>query len=311
MCVKKSYEIRKKEYRLADFFHMHWSKYTKSPKRYIKEEQYKAANAIMVCRTAVLGVDVYACEECGEVSEIYHSCNNRFCPTCSWKDTVDWAERTKYNMLNIKHRHVVCTVPHSLIPLIEANDNKLYSMLMRVSALTFKDWFLAKHNLKIGVIEVLHTYGEQKEMHPHTHMIVSWGGIDKGSGELKEIESEYVKYGFLRKKFRAKFEDELIKMFDNEELIHDFKNRMTFMQFVKSINKTDWVVHLEPAMKTPSSVIRYIGRYSKRACLSEYKITDISGEYISFRYKDYKDRDEEKKPKEKILELHYTDFFQD
>jgi hypothetical protein len=62
-------------------------------------------------------------------------------------------------------------------------------------------------------------------------------------------------------------------------------------------------------MDTPEKVIRYVGRYSKRACLSEYKITDIEGEYISFRYKDNRDRDENKKPKEKILRLHYRDFF--
>ena len=302
----KSYE---KKYRLADFFHMHWHKYTKSPKVYIKESEFKAANAIMVCRTAVLGIELYACEECGEVTEIRHSCNNRFCPTCSWKDTVDWAERTQYNMMNIKHRHVVFTLPHGLIPLIKENDNKLYSMFMRVCASTLKEWFLVRHNLKIGVIEVLHTYGEQKELHPHVHMIVSWGGIDINTGKLKEIESEYVKYGFLQKKFRAKFEDELILMNDNKELFHDYINRQTFMQFVKKINKTDWVIHLEPAMKTPAKVIRYIGRYSKRACLSEYKITEIEGEYISFRYKDYKDRDENKVPREKVLKLHYYDFF--
>lgn len=57
------------------------------------------------------------------------------------------------------------------------------------------------------------------------------------------------------------------------------------------------------------SGVKNIGRYSKRACLSEYKITEIDGEYISFKYKDYKDRDEKKKPKEKILRLHYRKFF--
>jgi len=56
-------------------------------------------------------------------------------------------------------------------------------------------------------------------------------------------------------------------------------------------------------------VIRYIGRYSKRACLSEYKITSIEGEYLSFKYKDYKKTDEAGKPIETVLRLHYNDFF--
>ena len=62
-------------------------------------------------------------------------------------------------------------------------------------------------------------------------------------------------------------------------------------------------------MDIPSQVVRYIGRYSKRACLSEYKITKIEGENISFRYKDYKTKDNNNKPLEKEIKLNYRDFF--
>ncbi len=298
-----------KKYRLADFFDMHWDEYMKSPTKYVKPEQLKAVNAMRVCRTAVMGVNVYACPDCGEVTTIYNSCKNRFCPTCSWKDTMKWAERIKAKMLKVKHRHVVCTLPHSLHPLIKRNDKLLLSSLMRASAATFKDWFKNKYNLKIGVIMVLHTYGEKKEYHTHTHMIVSWGGVNIKTGKLKEIESEYVNYDFLKKKFRCKFEDELIQLNDTGQLKHDFTSRQEFMSFIKQINKQDWILHLEPAIETPVEVIRYIARYSKRACLSEYKITEIDREYISFRYKDYRDRDENKKAKEKIEHLHYNEFF--
>ena len=65
-------------------------------------------------------------------------------------------------MLKIKHRHIVCTLPHSLHPLIKRND-ELLSSLMRASAGTFKDWFENKYRLKIGIVLVLHTYGEQKD----------------------------------------------------------------------------------------------------------------------------------------------------
>ena len=298
-----------KKYRLADFFDMHWEEYMKSPSQFVKPEQLKAVNAMRVCRTAVLGVKTYACPDCGEISNIYHSCKNRFCPTCSWKDTMKWAERIKGRMLKIKHRHIVCTLPHSLHPLIKQNEQLLLGSLMRASAETFKDWFKNKHRLKIGVILVVHTYGEKKEYHPHSHMIVSWGGVDIKTGGLKEIEDEYVNYNFLKKKFRCKFEDELVYLNDSGKLKHDFVDREQFMTYLKQVNQQDWVLHLEPAIDTPLQVIRYIARYSKRACLSEYKITEINGEYISFRYKDYRDRDNNKKPKEKELRLHYRDFF--
>ena len=98
-------------------------------------------------------------------------------------------------------------------------------------------------------------------------------------------------------------------MYDQGLLEHKFKDRKSFMLHLKQINKKNWILHLEPPMKTPSAVIRYIGRYSKRACISEYKITDMDGEYISFRRKDYKTIDLNNKPIERELKLHYIDFF--
>lgn len=304
--------LQKKKYRLADFFNMWWDEYCKQPTEYIETWQYKAVNAIRVCRTEVLGVDYYACPDCGEMSAVYHSCKHRFCPSCSWTDTIKWSENIKSRMLNIAHRHVVFTLPHSLNGLLKQNQRQLLNMLSRAAANTFKDWMRNKYGILCGIIAVIHTFGEKKNLHPHIHMILSWGGLDIETGELIELtgkDKKYVKYDFLKKKFRIKFEDQLIAAFDNEELSHKFDDRMEFMQFIKSINKNSWQIHLEPPMDCPADVIRYIGRYSKRACLSEYKITNIEGEYISFSYKEYKERDENGKPIENELRLHYRKFF--
>jgi hypothetical protein len=261
-----------------------------------------------VCRTEALGIDHYVCEECGEITKVHHSCKNRFCPSCSWKDTMEWANKMKSEMMDLPHRHVVFTLPHSLNNLIKHNKNELLSNLFKTAADTIKDWMWHKHKLTPGIISVLHTFGEKKEMHPHIHMIVSWGGINKNHCP-EQIKGEYVKYEFIQNKFRCKFEDKLIKMFDDDTLNHKFKNRIEFMRFIKSINEKHWRIHFEPAMKIPEEVIRYIGRYSKRACISEHKITNIDGEYITFKYKDNKNLDFNGKPIVKELTLHYNDFF--
>ena len=301
--------LTEKKYRLADFLDTWWDIYAQSPKEYIQAEQYKAVNAIRTCRTAALGVDIYACPACGEVSEVYHSCKNRFCPNCSWQDTIRWAEKVKHQMFNLPHRHVVFTLPFELNNLIKRNNGRLLNSLMRVTADVFKDWIGQKYNLNIGILSVLHTFGEVKNYHPHIHMIVSWGGIDKTTGQLIALPSDYVNYEFLQTKFRCKFEDSMLQLYDQKRLEHSFKDRIDLLKFIRHINKTKWVIHLEPPMAIPSSVVRYVGRYSKRACISEYKITSIEGENIRFRYKDYKDKDYQGKPKEKELELPYYEFF--
>ena len=180
-----------KKYRLADFFDMWWDTYKKNPKHFITPEQYKAVNAMRLCRTEAIGVDHYACPDCGEITQVYHSCKNRFCPTCSWQDTLKWADNIKSKMLALPHRHTVMTLPHQLNHLIKLNGDKLLSALMRASANTLKEWIAEKYNLNPGVISVLHTFGETKDYHVHTHMIVSWGGIRKKDQSLHKITGEY------------------------------------------------------------------------------------------------------------------------
>ncbi len=308
-CEKEKDWYGEKKYRLADFFDQWWDVYKQSPKEPIFEEQYKAVNAMRVCRTEALGVDHYACPDCGEVTKVYHSCKNRFCPTCSWNDTLKWADKIKNKMMDLPHRHAVITLPHQLNTLIKKHKKELLSALMRVSADTFKDWMLHKYNIVPGIIAVLHTFGEIKQYHVHTHMIVSWGGINNKTSALQAIESEYVNYDFMKNKFRCKFEDELFAMFNKGTFDNDFSNEIEFRHFIKHINKKKWIIHLEPPMEIPTEVVRYIGRYSKRACLSEYKITKMEGEYITFKYKDNKTKDSNNKPIEQEMELNYRDFF--
>lgn len=298
-----------KKYRLADFFNSHWDNYKVKPTKFIRPEQYKAVSAIRVCRTPRLGIEQYVCDDCGEITEISHSCKNRFCPTCSWTDTMIWAEKLVAKMFDLMHRHVVFTIPHQLNGLIKTNDEKLLNILFKAAADTLKDWMINKYGIKPGIISVLHTFGEQKNYHAHIHMIISWGGININTDKLEEIKGEYVNYKFLKNKFRIKFEDKLIELFDNQNLKHKFSDRIHFLKFIKRINQKNWHLNLEPPMKVPSDVIRYIGRYSKRACISERKITNIEGEFITFDFKDYRNKDFYGKPIVKKLELHYSDFF--
>jgi len=214
----------------------------------------------------------------------------------------------KDQMMDIPHRHVVFTLPHKLNELVKDNKAKLLNILFQCAADSIKDWMYHKHKTLPGIISVLHTFGEKKDLHPHIHMILSWGGITDDK-QLKLIKGEFINYKFIQTKFRCKFEDKLIHLFDNDNLQHNFKNRIEFMKFIKKTNLKHWRINFEPAMKIPEQVIRYIGRYSKRACISEYKITDIQGELISFNYKDYKNLDIYGKPIVKELTLNFREFF--
>lgn len=211
-------------------------------------------------------------------------------------------------MLSIPHRHVVFTIPHQLNFLIIRNKFILLNTLMQTSAEALKDWVNYKFDLQPGIISVLHTAGEQKENHFHTHMILSWGGINKNR-TVQQIKGKYVNYDYLKSKFRGIFEKRLIDLYDSGKLDHNFRDIIEFKRFLKRVNEKNWIIHFEDPMETPADVIRYIGRYSKRACLSEYKITRMENEIIAFKYKDNKNKDINGKPIERELVLNYRDFF--
>jgi hypothetical protein len=306
--ISKTAQFEKK-FTLAQFFDAHWDNYTLNPKHFIKPEQYKAVNAIRLCRTDALGKDIYACKDCGDTFEIRHNCKNRFCPTCSWKDTLKWGERMQNSLMAIPHRHVVVTLPHSLNSLVMHNQKELTNALLELSANLMTDYLLKKLGLKAGVIAVLHTFGEKKNLHLHVHMIVSWGGESVNDGTLKSLENPYINYNQLKEVFKNRYLKRIKKLYAKNELNHRFENEMAFNKFIDKLDNHKWILHLEPPMRIPTQVITYIGRYSKRACISEYKITDIDQEYISFRHKDYKEKNAQGKIVEKILKLHYNEFF--
>jgi len=181
-------------------------------------------------------------------------------------------------------------------------------MQMQASAETLKNWMNYKYSLQPGIISVLHTYSEQKDLHYHTHMILSWGGINKDR-TLQQIKGKQVSYDYIKKKFQGIYERRLIVLFDSGLLQHNFKDLSEFKRFIRRINSKNWIIHFEDPMNTPEAVIRYIGRYSKKACLSEYKITRMEDEIIAFKYKDNKNKDFNGLPIEKEKVLNYRDFF--
>ena len=292
--------------------------YTQSNRRnlYLKDKHFHAVNNIRKCRTKELGYTLYGCEECGEAHFIYRSCGHRFCPTCGIINTNKWAEKTLSNLLDIKHHHVVVTLPAWLRPMAKRNSKLIYSILFRSAWLVIKDWFEYKYQIEPGVISVLHTAGSDLKYHPHVHMIVTGGGITK-DGDVKILEGEYLfSQQWFSERFRWAFQQLLIKAFtakaDNKlNLPYYLQKRPYFLSFIAKNNKQDkkgWIASVQAPLQDATSIVKYVGRYTKRACLSEYKIQSIEGDYIAFNYNDYKNTPKGEKPKISTIRLHYVSF---
>ncbi len=159
--------------------------------RGVSGHQLKVLRALADCRTPRLGGSALVCSGCGSVHYVLHSCRNRHCPRCQGIDKELWVEARKQELLPVKYFHVVFTVPHQLLELFRFNREVMYNLLFEKS---WETLCLFSRDPKLlgaqpGAIAILHTWDQQLRFHPHVHLIVPAGGIDK-NGRWKSSKQD-------------------------------------------------------------------------------------------------------------------------
>ena len=240
--------------------------------------QQKTLRAIVQCRTSALGGHVDVCDECGLIHISYNSCRNRHCPKCQGHKREEWIAKREQDLLPCTYYHVVFTLPQQLNPLALHKTEITYKCLFTAAWLTLQQ-FGSHEGVALGMIAVLHTWGQNLSLHPHLHCIVPGGGIDKNGKWKKQIRSN--KYLFavkaLSKVFRAKYVQQLRE------------NGITHKALFDSLFQQDWVVYAKRPFGGPKQVIEYLGRYTHKVAISNHRIEQVTESEVSFSYKDYRD----------------------
>ena len=135
---------------------------------WLPDHTEKALRAISLCRTAELGGHVYVCKECGVTQPRYNSCRNRHCPQCQGLARLAWLGARLEDVLPVPYYHVVFTVPHELQPLARLEPRAFYSLLFRAAWEPFREEAASHLDGEVGMLAVLHTWGQQLQLHPHT-----------------------------------------------------------------------------------------------------------------------------------------------
>jgi hypothetical protein len=81
-----------------------------SPNAYVR----RTLNALLRCRTSLLGGHIDKCEHCGHLRISYNSCRNRHCPKCQNTQREAWIESRKQDLIPAPYFHVVFTIPDKL-----------------------------------------------------------------------------------------------------------------------------------------------------------------------------------------------------
>lgn len=266
-------------YEVAEVLQQHWYEVTQH--QHINGWQLRTLSAIKKCRTADLGGHKDACTNCGCIRMSYNSCRNRHCPKCQGNKREEWIQKRNEELLPVPYFHVVFTLPDTLNQLAMHKPKECYDALFEAAWQTMVAFGSdPKHlNAQVGMIAILHTWGQQLTLHPHLHCIVPGGGLTKNGG-WKTAKSKG-KYLFpvkaMSKVFRAKYVCAI------KQKINDIDRNLIDELFTK-----EWVVFAKRPFGNAHSVVEYLGRYTHKIAISNHRIKNIDNGNVSFTYKNYR-----------------------
>lgn len=257
--------------------------------------QDKVVNAIMRCKTGALGYNVSVCDDCGHVDIHNNSCRNRNCPNCQAITKEIWVDSRKAEVVDAPYFHVIFTVPSELNSLFLSNQKTLYSLFHSCVAKTLAELAADKKYLgaKTGIIQVLHTWGQKLDFHPHIHCIVMGGGLTPLL-EFKACSSSFfIPVRVLSKKFRGKFLGNLRCLYENGKLslppgMQYLNNSYEWNEYINSLYQKEWVPFIKETFNGAGNAIEYLGRYTHRIAISNSRILSVTDTHVTFSAKDYK-----------------------
>jgi len=281
------------EVEVADILREYLPGYLKKHK--VSAQQRWVLEAIKDCRTHRMGYHLSECNECGHQEWMYNSCRDRHCPKCQWVDQQAWEEERILELPRVPYHHVIATLPNQLHDVMLLNKEVVYQKVFEAVAETIQTFARDSRHLgaDVGIIGVLHTWGQMLNYHVHVHCLVTGGGLKK---EGEWVEGKYSeKYLFpvraMSQVFRGKFIAKLRKAYKEKKLKLEGKiawmaNPAKFEYFIGKLASQMFRIESKPATKRTERVIRYLGAYMKRGPIGNGRILGIEGGRVRFRYKD-------------------------
>jgi hypothetical protein len=280
---------------VADIVRAAGNRFWEGHKSHLAWAHRKVLDAIVRCRTAALGGHRDKCSRCGHLAASYNSCRNRHCPKCQGNVRAKWLAARSAELLPVPYFHIVFTLPHELSALVLQNKRLLYDLLYRASAATMLELARDPKHLgaDIGFLGVLHTWGQNLQVHPHVHYIVPAGGLAlDGSRWIDSSRRFFLPVKRLSRVFRDDFCGQLRELFNQDRLqfhgsLRQLASPDAFSHFLWQLGQKDWVVYAKPPFGGAEHVLNYLARYTHRVAISNHRLVAFENDRVSFRWRDY------------------------
>ena len=139
------------------------------------------------------------------------------------------------------------------------------------------------------------------QIHPHIHCVVASGGLspDHTRWVRPRRENFFLPEAVLREVFRGKFADALKHAFNTGELQFHGQLKLlaqprVFKSFLRQLFRHQWVVYCKPPFGGPDQVLLYLGAYTHRIAISNYRLVSFNDEKVTFRFRDSADHNKKR-----------------
>ncbi len=276
---------------VADIFRVHGEAFRRS--HGLSKEQHEVMRAVEICRTEALGGHVDVCDSCGHARPAYNSCRNRHCPKCQCLAQARWIEKREKRILPTHYFHVVFTLPHELNALAMHNKKLVYGLLFETAAKTLLTLGRDEDRLgaQLGITAVLHTWSRNLQFHPHLHCIVTGGGLSTTGDRWVATNERYLfPAKVLSRLFRGKFLDALARAYDKGllNLCVGLVDRNDFQRLKDTLYQKEWVVYAKRPFDGAQQVFNYLGRYTHRVAISNWRLLSMDDAGVCFATKNGK-----------------------
>jgi hypothetical protein len=283
--------------RLADLIRDHGDAFLARYGAGLTPEARRALADVLACRTAALGGQARRCVCCGHVEVHYRSCGNRHCPGCGAGKRAAWLEREADCLLPVPYHHVVFTLPAALHDVTRRAPRLVYNLLFQAASATVQEVAADPQYLgaQVGLLLVLHTWGQNLHLHPHVHGLVTAGGLAcDAAGQVTEPgqwlscrPGFFLPVRVLSRVFRGKFVAGLRAAFGRGQ-VPGWADAAAFASWLQGLYAHEWVVYAQPPASGPEVVLKYLARYVSRVALSEARLVDVRDGQVTFTAKDYR-----------------------
>jgi hypothetical protein len=229
----------------------------------------QALRAMARCRQQGSDLMMVECANCQHTIKVPHSCGHRSCPHCQHFESQQWIERQTAKLLPVPYFLLTFTVPYELRAWFWEHQRTAYDLLLRTAWLTVQAFGRRDPNLngQMGAHAVLHTHNRRLEYHPHVHLIVPAGAVNKHQQVWRDKKEEYLfPVANLSRVYRAKWFEGL---------------RLLGTEITASL-PSEWVVHCKAVGRGDKALV-YLGRYLYRGVLPEKNILQDQDGIVTFK----------------------------